>query len=185
MTRIIAGVFETFDEAERARQALAAAGFPAADTCSFFNNAPGQHADFKIGGDEDVDPKATHAHTGAAGGAALGAGIGLAAGLAAGPAALAIAGVGAYVGSLAGASSGTEDEDAHNVRRPAGVMVAVNIGADLRREAEAIRALRTSGADNIERAEGAWHGGTWADFDPVANPVLVEQSQLHGPGTHE
>ncbi len=182
MARIIAGVFETFTAAERTRDALLEAGFDGTHICSFFNNAPGQHAELPAGGDESADPKARDAHKGAAGGAAVGAGVGLAAGLTAGPAALAVAGVGAYVGSLAGTGRATEGENAHAVRRPAGVMVAVNVG-DGARESDAVRALHACGADNIERAEGRWENGDWVDFNPVAEPDLVDQAELHVPGT--
>jgi hypothetical protein len=95
MSRIIAGVFDTLTEAERTREALANAGFAEGEITSFFNNAPGQHAELPTGGDEPIDPKAHDAHKGTVSGAAIGAGVGLAAGLTAGPAALAIAGVGA------------------------------------------------------------------------------------------
>ncbi|MEO5699089.1 MAG: hypothetical protein ABIS17_04680 [Casimicrobiaceae bacterium] len=181
MTRIIAGVFETFTEAARTREALVEAGFGAGDICSFFNNAPGQHAEIPTGGDETKDPEAQDAAKGAAGGAAVGAGVGLAVGLAAGPAALAIAGVGAYIGSLAGTGQATEDEDGPPHRRPAGVMVAVNVG-DGARETDAVRVLHACGADNIERAQGQWVDGDWIDFNPIADPVLVEQTSLHAPG---
>lgn len=181
MSRIIAGVFETLTEAERTREALLEAGFAEAEITSFFNNAPGQHGELATGGDEAADPQAEGAQKGTAAGAAIGAGVGLAAGLAAGPAAIAIAGVGAYVGSLAGTASATEDEDGRSVRRPAGVMVAVNVGTG-EREGDAVRVLRAQGADNIERAEGLWENGDWVDFDATAEPSLVEQQNLHAPG---
>lgn len=181
MAHIIAGMVETMTEAERTREALLAAGFPAEHVVSFFNNAPGQHGETPIGGDETADPKAEGVHKGTAAGAAIGGAIGLAAGLTAGPAAPAVAAVGAYVGSLAGTARATEDEDARTSRRPAGVIVAVNVGST-DREDEAIRVLREAGADNIERAEGLWENGDWADFDPVHAPNLVDQRNLHAPG---
>ena len=182
MARIIAGRFETMTEAERTRDALVAAGFAENEIASFFNNAPGQHGEFPTGGDEAIDPKAQDVHKGTAAGAAIGAGVGLAAGLTAGPAALAVAGVGAYIGALAGTGSAAEGTDARLVRRPSGVMVAVNVG-DGGRENDAIRVLRERGADNIERAEGLWENGDWVDFNPTAEPVLVDQQQLQGPTT--
>jgi hypothetical protein len=60
-------------------------------------------------------------------------------------------------------------------------MVAVNVGSG-EREDVALRVLRERGAANIERADGLWQDGDWADFDPNAEPVLVDQQQLHGPG---
>lgn len=184
MSRIIAGVFDTMTEAERTRDALANAGFAETDVTSFFNNAPGQHGvgtAVTTGGDEAIDPQARNMHKGTATGAAIGAGIGFAAGLTAGPAAIATAGVGAYIGALAGTAQASEDESAHAMRRPAGVMVAVNAASD-ERENEAIRVLRECGADNIERAQGVWENGDWVDFNPNVEPVLVDQQQLNVPG---
>ena len=184
MSRIIAGVFDTMTEAERTRDALANAGFAQSEITSFFNNAPGQHGigtEVTTGGDEPIDPQARGMEKGTAKGAAIGGAIGFAAGLTAGPAAVATAGVGAYIGALAGSAQSTEDAGAHTMRRPAGVMVAVNAGtAD--REREAIRVLRECGADNIEQAEGIWENGDWLDFNPNAEPVLVDQPQLNAPG---
>jgi hypothetical protein len=39
----------------------------------------------------------------------------------------------------------------------------------------AIDVLRERGAKMIERAQGEWRGGKWADFDPVRVPDIVEQ----------
>ena len=177
MARIIAGVFETLTEAERTREALGEAGFAEADMSSFFNNAPGQHGELATGGDEAVDPEARGLQKGAVAGAAAGAGIGLAAGLTAGPAAIAVAGVGAFVGALAGTGEAAEGKDARMSRRPAGVMVAVH-AADAGAEDRAIRVLRERGAQNIERADGVWDNGDWADFNPTAEPLLVDQDGL-------
>jgi hypothetical protein len=184
MSRIIAGVFDTLTDAERTREALVQAGFAATEVTSFFNNAPGQHGvgtPATTGGDETADPQAKDMHKGTAAGAAIGAGIGFVAGLTAGPAAIATAGVGAYIGSLAGTAQGSEDETAHAVRRPAGVMVAVNAGSG-DREQDALRVLRECGANNIERAEGVWENGDWVDFDPNVEPQLIDQEQLNVPG---
>ena len=183
MSRIIAGVFDTMTEAERTRAALRNTGFAETEITSFFNNAPGQHGvgtAVTTGGDETMDPQARNMHKGTAAGAAIGAGVGFAAGLTAGPAAIATAGVGAYIGALAGTAQATADESAHAVRRPAGVMVAVNAGDD-ERENEAIRVLRECGADNIERADGLWENGDWVDFNPNVEPVLVDQQQRNVP----
>ena len=187
MARIIAGVFETMTEAERTREALVEAGFADGDMTSFFNNAPGQHGELATGGDEAVDPGAQGLQKGTAAGAAAGAGIGLAAGLTAGPAAIAVAGVGAFVGALAGTGSAAEDRDTRMTRRPAGVMVAVHT-ADANAENRAIRVLRERGAQNIERADGIWENGDWADFNATAEPLLVDQQDLHvtdGPRKHD
>ncbi len=179
---IIAGRLTTQNEAEAARAALMDAGFRIEDITTFFNNPPGMHGELPMGGDETADPQARQAHKGAASGAAIGAGVGLVAGLAAGPAAPAVAGVAAYVGALAGTARATEDERAGSARRPPGMMVAVNV-RDADREREAVRVLHECGADNIERAQGLWEAGAWTDFNPVAEPLLVEQTKLNAPGT--
>jgi hypothetical protein len=182
MARIIAGMFTTQDEAAATRDAVVRQGFAEDDVCTFFNNAPGQHAEFPTGGDEAIDPQATEAHGGAARGAAIGAAAMGLAGLTAGPlGAAAMAGVGGYVGGLAGMGSGTQDEHGTPARRPAGVMVAVRVG-DQEGAQRAIEALRAHGAENIEEAEGQWENGDWVDFDPVSYPHLVDQPSLHGPG---
>ena len=117
---IIAGRFDTFDDAEAVKARLVRAAFPAASISVFFNNPPGRHDLTEIGGDEHADPEAKHAAGGAVAGAAAGAGLGLAA-AATGPFGVAaLAATGAYVGSLAGAMNAT-DHDAPStqpLRRP-------------------------------------------------------------------
>jgi hypothetical protein len=137
-----------------------------------------------VGGDEDADPKAEGAQTAALKGAGIGVGVGGLIGAAGGPiGAAAGAAVGAYVGSLAGALSGIEEnveskpDDANAVRRPGGVIVAVNIEGQAA-EQEVASILRDSGAGLVERADGEWRDGQWVDFDPVAPPRLVEDSHL-------
>ncbi|MEO8485684.1 MAG: hypothetical protein ABI585_05030 [Betaproteobacteria bacterium] len=176
---IIAGRFDTFDQAGDARERLQTAGFPAPTITTFFNNPPGRHDQTEIGGDEFADPQAAHSGGGALAGAAAGAGIGIAA-IAAGPFGVAaLATAGAYVGALAGAmnATGHASEDWPE-RRPSGVIVAVQPGAP-ERESEAIDVLRTAGADHIERAVGTLVDGDWSDFDPVARPHLVDDPSEH------
>src|SRR4051812_13183187 len=127
MAKIIAGLFDTITKAEAAVQDLLHGIRGQEDISTFYNNPPGQHGKFPVGGDEDADPGAENAHSNAAKGAALGAGVGLAAAIAGPLGAAAAASVGAYAGSLSGALTGVHDSDANPVsaRRPAGVMVAV------------------------------------------------------------
>lgn len=176
MSTIIAGLFENIEQAQDAEDSLQRHGFAAADVCHFANNPPGQHDQFPIGGDENADPGAKHAHAGTVAGAGVGAGAGAAVGaLVAGPAGAAVgAGVGAYVGSLAGTLNQLDGKgsDSRPVRRPAGVMVAARID-NARREQEAVAVLRAEGAQHVEKAEGRWTDGRWADFDPVVAPDVV------------
>jgi len=46
----------------------------------------------------------------------------------------------------------------------------------------AIDVLRSGGALMIERADGAWRNGKWADFDPVRAPEVIE-SRMESAGT--
>jgi len=83
------------------------------------------------------------------------------------------AAAGAYAGSLAGAVRKMGDDEPAPELRPAGVMVAVN--ADSAEDEEiVIDLLRDRGAQMIERADGSWHNGKWADFDPVRPPNIIE-----------
>jgi hypothetical protein len=182
MPNIVAGRFEQQADAEAALAALQRAGFGRDQVTSFFVNPPGQHAQFPVGGDRAASPGAKTAGVGAAAGAAVGGVVGLGVGLAAttvvGPAAVpAAAGVGAYVGALAGALGKMEDSPAqeHPLAdeqpeiRHAGFIVAAHASDDAQR-ARALELLQSSGAKDIETAEGQWRDGKWIDFDPVAAP---------------
>ena len=59
--------------------------------------------------------------------------------------------------------------------RPAGIMVAAHTPTASRRS-EAVRALQSSGAVEVEAAKGDWHDGRWADFDPTTPPTCVSVS---------
>lgn len=192
MATIIAGELTTMEESERAAARLRDAGFDESAVSIFMLNAPGQHALHPVGGDEDADRGAEQAGTGAVSGAVVGAAVGLGAGAVAmaaadlGPAMAATAtAVGAYTGSLIGAMNKTGDEPevpATEVRH-AGAMVAVNVED----EAGALRAadiLREEGARQIERAEGTWQDGRWADFDPRATPNLIDSALARSETSH-
>jgi hypothetical protein len=177
MTRIIAATFEASPQADAAARALRDAGFPDESVSTYHNNAPGQHGLLPIGGDEVADPEARGAGGGAAKGALLGAAAGAGVGAAIGGplGAVAGAGVGAYTGALGGALNQLADEDQTlpPARRPAGIMVAVQLrGADAS-EGTAIAVMRDNDALSIEEAEGEWRDGQWADFDPLQPPHLI------------
>ncbi len=174
MATIIAGQFDTFMEATSASNMLRGAAFAPASIAVFFNNPPGAHDTFPVGGDEDADPGARNADVGAAAGAALGAAAALAATAVAPLAVVAVAPTAAYVGALAGGVGGTRENGSPEepARRPAGVIAAVAL-PERAREDIAIMALRHCGARNIERAEGEIRDSRWIDFDPVARPHLV------------
>ena len=178
MTQIVAGVFDDEQAATAAAHELRSAGFEAGDLDQFALNPPGRHNRLPLGGDEDADVKAEDGDKGALTGAAIGTAVGAVAGLAAlplvGPVAIAGgAAAGAYAGSLAGAVNTMGDGEPAPELRPAGVMVAVN-AESAEDEEIAVDLLRDRGAQMIERAEGAWQDGKWADFDPVRPPNIIE-----------
>lgn len=192
MATIVAGWFETQIRADEAIAALAREGFGRDEIDNFYIAPPGQHGDLPL---SDLDQ---HQHSegtreagkGALKGAVAGGAVGLAAGAAAaaasaplGPAAVvAGAGVGAYVGSLVGGARASRDSDIENasraepIDRPAGAMVSVY--ADRVGEAKAIDTLRDQGAIGIERADGRWIDGKWADFDPHVPPRLIHGEEM-------
>lgn len=189
MAQIIAGWFSTQQQAEQALNALARTGVAATDCSTFYLSPPGQHGDIPLNDQVHHDEGSKESGTGAAKGAAAGGAVGLAAGALAaaataplGPAAVvAGAGIGAYVGSLAGAVNKSREGDANEatseepVERPAGAIVAVNIG-DPNSENLVIDTLKNEGAQGIERADGQWRDGEWVDFDPQRPPQWIEGS---------
>lgn len=181
MATIIAGGFETYVEAQDALRRLAEAGVNSEYLCEFRVNPPGMHDATPVGGDRDESPGAHEADKGATKGIAVGAAAGTAAGIALtplmGPAGIvAGAGVGAYTGSLIGGMKKGVDKEAqpdHTIVRPAEALIAVNLdGAGVGEEA-VVRAFEEAGAWQVERAEGRWENGQWADFNPIDSPHLI------------
>ncbi|PCE22469.1 hypothetical protein BWP39_22590 [Paraburkholderia acidicola] len=186
MSLIVAARFTTFPVAEDAAQRLFDSGFVEEDVTLFFVNPRGQHARFPIGGDRDNDPASTEAPKGAGKGVTIGSVVGAVVGVGIFAAfavpllvSLIAAGVGAYVGSLIGAMSHTRGggKPGHRevVRREArgsGVLLAVHASPDT--QPVAARVLREAGGVEVERANGRWQQGRWADFDPTRTPVPVD-----------
>lgn len=184
MHTIIAGRFDTQDQADAALAALQRAGFPHDGLVAFYLNPNGQHDLYPIGGDVEESPGAHQSGPGAAKTGGIGAAIGAVAGAAVspiiGPAGIAIgAGLGAYTGSLVGAVSSTDqtsevDEQTGKpsaaqpevTERMAGMFVAVRVDEQSRQRA--IDTLRAAGAADVEHAEGELSGGEWRDFNPRA-----------------
>jgi len=186
MTDIVAGRFEQQTEAQAAIEKLLRRGFQRDDVSSFFVNPPGQHGRFPVGGDRNVSPGARGAGLGAMAGGAVGGVSGLGVGIvlshALGVVAVIVGVVaGAYLGVLAGALARLQDR--RQLRRgkgttevrPAGIIVAAHTPTPSRRN-EAVRALQSSGAVEVEAAKGDWHDGRWADFDPTTPPTCVSVS---------
>jgi hypothetical protein len=180
MSTIIAGGFENIEYGNRALQRLSQAGVPTEHICTYRVNPPGMHDRTPVGGDRETSPGARHEHGNATKGAVLGAAAGLAAGAAMtpflGPAGVvAGVGVGAYTASLVGGLKGTNEEPqpGHEDLRPAEMLVAVNADAAGVDEQSLVRIFEECGAWQVERAEGRWADGVWADFDPVTRPRLI------------
>ncbi len=57
--------------------------------------------------------------------------------------------------------------------RQSGVIVAAR-APDYAQRILVVNVLRSSGAHDIERADGTWEGGRWTDFDPLKAPALVD-----------
>lgn len=196
MSRIIAGRFETQQQADRAIAAIQSAGFASGEYGSFFLNPPGQHAQYPIGGEAHHDEGTKEAGKSATTAAAIGSVTGLALGTATGAAfgepgftaaaAIAGAGIGGYVGSLAGGLSGSRSGDQQQatleepVERAAGILVAIRADRDGAEE-RAVQALRSTGALEIERAQGELRDGEWVDFDPRRAPELIDAPDSKGP----
>ena len=190
MTTIIAGGFDVYSKTQAAIGRLRSAGIAEENLCEFRVNPPGEHARTPIGGDHESSAGAHTAGEGATRGAAIGAALGVAAGIAAaplaGPAGIAAgAGVGAYAGSFVGGMKNVSDEAQpnHEDVRPAEALVCVNVGAGDITEGEVIRILEECGAQQVERAEGTWTNGEWADFNAVTPPHLIggrDYQRYHG-----
>ncbi|SFO12131.1 hypothetical protein SAMN05216386_2667 [Nitrosospira briensis] len=172
MEDIIAGRFETDDEARSAAASLTDL-VSESDMFIFFNNQPGAHDSDRSPGDERAaESGAKGAATGAASGAIAAGAAGTVAG---GPAAGAVAAaVGGYTGSLAGTAGGLTEGEAKKAPRSrlAGMMLAIRV-ANADNKQEIIDRLRRHGAADIEIAKGKWGNGEWLDFDPMASPQLV------------
>jgi hypothetical protein len=180
MAQILVAQFDDFDTAQSAAADLRALGVAQGDLEIYHLNAPGQHGEFPIGGDEHADREASKGDEGQVAGAAIGGAAGLAVGAAAIPvvgpiAAAAGLAVGAYTGSLHGAVNklGDRPDEVQVPARPGGVRLAAHVLAPAYRE-QLLAALRRHGARSIEEAEGTWRGGSWVDFDPVSKPKWID-----------
>jgi hypothetical protein len=176
MAQILVAQFDDFDAAHAAAGDLRSLGIAQGDVEIYHLNAPGQHAEFPIGGDEHADRGAREGDEGQVTGAAIGGAAGLALGAAAIPvvgpiAAAAGLAVGAYTGSLHGAVNtlGDNPPPQQQAPRPAGVRLAVNVLSPAHRE-QVLATFKRHEARSIEEADGTWREGSWVDFDPVSAP---------------
>ncbi len=179
MASILSGQCDDFEAARAVVDDLLKLGMSDEDLETFALNAPGQHARFPIGGDEDADRNAQGGESGALKGAALAA-AGLALGTAAIPAIGPIAAaaglaVGAYTGAFAGAvkTMGNAPPHAEIPQRPAGVRVVAHVPSRQHREC-VLATFERHDVRSIEEAEGTWRDASWVDFDPVSVPRWIK-----------
>lgn len=184
MSTIIAGRFPLQDDVDRARAALADAGFDSSRISGFYLSQPGQHDQTPIGGDHIQSPGAKETPEGVVQGVATGGAVGAVVGAATAP----VTGpLGAIVGGLVGGHVGSlfsftkmkergESEEGSNENRvaprEAGMLVAVAFD-DPDMGERAVEVLRRLGAHHIERAKGNIVDGDWCDFDPDSRPELI------------
>ncbi|RKP44891.1 glycine zipper domain-containing protein [Trinickia fusca] len=192
MSLIVAGRFTTFSAAEAGARQLFAEGFIEEDVTLFFVNPRGQHAHVaadSLHAAPFVLNPVKHPGRGAIVGAVAGAVVGVAVFAATSSSvvvAIAAAGVGAYVGAMLGATvhrrmstspsvSEVAQHAVHRETRDSGVLVAVHVSPD--NQLRAAQVLAHAGGQAIERANGRWQQGRWADFDPTTPPVPLEVNQ--------
>lgn len=168
--KTVTGLFDTYDEARTAVEALADAGVPSDDISILVNAAPADN------------------HTTA--GAGVGAAVGGAAGLLAGLGSFAVPGIGPVVGAgwlattLAGAgagglaggilgaftSAGVEDRHSHvyaeSIRR-GGTFVIARVEDEKVDAAAGI--MSTSGSVDVADRQTAFENEGWGEFDPDAD----------------
>lgn len=183
MSIIIAGHFQTQEEADAVSGALLQAGFAQERLSTFYLSQAGQHDMTPIGGDNIVSPGAKETPLGVVQGATTGGAIGAVVGAATipvtGPLGPIVGGlVGAHVGSLFSftkmkeAGEGEEGGRAPIEQRKAGMLVAVAFD-EAGDESRAVDLMRRLGAVQIERARGNIVNGDWADFDASIAPDII------------
>lgn len=184
----VTGLFDNYDDAQRAVAALENAGIPDDDISIVSNNSDGRHV------------KETNAAEGAGTGAGVGALVGGTGGLLTGLGLMAIPGVGPVVaagwlaatavGAVAGAAvggatggiigalteSGVSERDAHvyaeGVRR-GGSLVTARV--DEARVAEANNILKNSNWVDPVNRRNAYEQQGWTGFDPSMDPYSPTQ----------
>jgi hypothetical protein len=193
MSKILTGLFDNYDDAQRAVSDLEAAGVPAKDISIVANNAHGRHPDKSAYRHDDV---ADDAGKGAGIGGAIGgiggllAGLGLIAIPGLGPvvaagwlvstiaAAAGGAAIGGAAGGLIGAltDAGVPEKDAHvyaeSVRR-GGTLVTARVEDALVSSASAI--LASNKTVDIAGRRNTYEKAGWTRFDETASPYSADQ----------
>jgi hypothetical protein len=178
MASILSGQCDDFEAARAVVDELLKLGMLDADLETFALNAPGQHARFPIGGDEDADRSAQGGESGAPKGAALGGAAGLALGTAAIPAIgpiAAAAGLPWAAPAFAGAVK-TMGNAPPMPRFRSGPPACGSSRTCPQGNIGNACSPRSSAADvrSIEEAEGTWRDASWFDFGPVSVPRWIK-----------
>ncbi len=191
MAKTVVALFDDFDDARSAVEALVDAGFDRDDISLVANDATGEYGRYIKDGTYDEDVTAGEgAGFGAVVGALVGLGVALIPGigpvLAAGPLAAALfAGIGAASGAVTGGivaglvDFGVPEEHAERyaegVRR-GGTLVTVHITQDEWAERAQSVLNRYSPVDLNERSS-EWRSSGWTNYDSAAAPLTSEQIQ--------
>jgi len=196
MAKTVVALYDTFDTARSAVEALVDAGFERGDISLVANDAKGQFADYSK--DDDVSA-GEGAGFGAVVGALVGLGVALIPGvgpvLAAGPLAAALmAGIGAASGAVTGGivaglvDFGIPEEHAETyaegVRR-GGTLVSVHITQDEWAD-RAQSVLNRFNPVDINERSGEWRSSGWTGYDAEAAPYVdrnFDQTRAVGSST--
>ncbi len=192
MARTVVALYDTFDTARSAVEALVDAGFNRSDVSMVASDAAGEYNRYFDNGtyvynDEDVSA-GEGAGFGAVIGALVGLGVALIPGvgpvLAAGPLAAALmAGVGAATGAVTGGivaglvDFGVPEEHAQSYAegiRRGGTLVTVHVAQDEWADRAQVVLNRFNPIDLDERS-GEWRTGGWTGYDASADPYSAEQ----------
>ncbi len=160
MATIIAARLQLQNHAEEVIYQLIQAGFAPEKITSFYVNPPGQHAAYPIGGDHYQSPKLSDDDKETSVTSTTEA----------------LIGVSSHKRADSLDHTGTDGTPHTHLRqyRSAGMLVAVEL-SDLSAQDQTIAMLRQLGANNIEEAQGEITDGSWADFDPLSEPVYLIQ----------
>jgi len=149
MEHTITGRFQTKGKADAAAAALIRY-VDRRDLCIFHHHPPGQHAKLVIGGNDDVNSGPD---------------------VAVKTAAIKVLAAGLTAGAIGTSSGSADDQQSNSLSHlsPAGVILAVRIARQIRKEL-VVCDLRIFGAEDIRQADGEWLDGDRVEFHPVQEP---------------
>ncbi len=200
MAKTVVALYDQFDEARGAVEALVDAGFDRGDISLIVNDATGAHGRYVNNEVTDVYDEDVSAGEGAGFGAVVGALVGLGVALipgigtvvAAGPLAAALmAGIGAASGAVTGGlvaglmDFGIPEEHAQyyaeGIRR-GGTLVSVHVTHDEWAD-RAQSILNRFDPTDINERSGEWLASGWTGFDETAAPASANAAQSQAAGS--